>query len=149
MRAREPDADGFVDRGGVKLHWEVFGDGEPALLLLPTWTVIHTRFWKAQIPYLARHFRVVTYDGPGNGRSDRPENPGPCGYEEQGRAAAAVREATGTDRAVVVSLSMASQWTLWLMANRPDRVHGGVFIGPSLELGEGYEDLEHPFDEPY
>jgi hypothetical protein len=47
MRAREPDADGFVDRGPVKLHWERFGDGEPTLLLLPTWTIVHARFWKA------------------------------------------------------------------------------------------------------
>jgi pimeloyl-ACP methyl ester carboxylesterase len=72
MRAREPDAEGFVDRDGLKLHYEVFGDGRPTLLLLPTWTIVHARFWKAQVPYLARHFRVVTYDGPGNGRSDRP-----------------------------------------------------------------------------
>jgi pimeloyl-ACP methyl ester carboxylesterase len=149
MRAREPDADGFVERDGVKLHYEVFGDGEPTLLLMPTWTIIHARFWKAQVPYLARHFRVVTYDGPGNGRSDRPEGPGPYGHEEQSRAAEAVLDATGTDRAVVVSLSMASQWALWLMANRPDRVLGGVFIGPSLALGQGHEDREHPFDEPY
>ena len=96
MRAREPDADGLVHLDGVKLHWEVFGDGQPTLLLLPTWTVIHSRFWKAQVPYLARHFRVVTYDGPGNGRSDRPEDPGPYGYEAEGRAAAAVLDATGT-----------------------------------------------------
>jgi pimeloyl-ACP methyl ester carboxylesterase len=100
MRAREPDADGFVDRGGVKLHWECFGHGEPTLLLLPTWTVVHARFWKAQVPYLARHFRVVTYDGPGNGRSDRPLDPGPYGYEEEARTAAAVLDATGTDRAL-------------------------------------------------
>ncbi len=149
MRAREPDADGFVDRDGVKLHYEVFGQGSPTLLLLPTWTIVHSRFWKAQVPYLARHFRVVTYDGPGNGRSDRPQDPAPYGYEEQGGAAAAVLDATGTGRAVVVSLSMASQWALWLMANQPDRVLGGVFIGPSLELGEGHEALDHPFDEPY
>jgi pimeloyl-ACP methyl ester carboxylesterase len=149
MRAREPDTDGFVERDGVKLHYEVFGDGEPALLLLPTWTVIHARFWKAQVPYLARHFRVVTYDGPGNGRSDRPEDPRPYGYEPQGRAAAAVLDATGTDRAVLVSLSMAAQWALWLMAQRPDRVLGSVFIGPSLELDQGYEDAGPPFDEPY
>ena len=139
MRAREPDADGFVHLDGVKLHWEVFGDGQPTLLLLPTWTVIHSRFWKAQVPYLARHFRVVTYDGPGNGRSDRPEDPGPYGYEAEGRAAAAVLDATGTGRAVVVSLSMASQWALWLTGNRPDRVLGNVFIGPTLELGQDWE----------
>jgi pimeloyl-ACP methyl ester carboxylesterase len=63
MRAREPDAEGFVDRHGLKLHYEVFGDGRPTMLLLPTWTIVHARFWKAQVPYLARHFRVVTYDG--------------------------------------------------------------------------------------
>jgi pimeloyl-ACP methyl ester carboxylesterase len=149
MRAREPDAGGYVDRDGVKLHYEVFGDGEPTLLLLPTWTIVHSRFWKAQVPYLARHFRVVAYDGPGNGRSDRPEDPRPYGYEAQGRAAAAVLDATGTDRAVVVSLSMAAQWAVWLMAKRPDRVVGGVFVGPSLDLGQGDADPGPPFDEPY
>jgi pimeloyl-ACP methyl ester carboxylesterase len=149
MRAREPDAEGYVDRDGVKLHYEVFGDGTPTLLLLPTWTIIHTRFWKAQVPYLARHYRVVTYDGPGNGRSDRPLDPGPYGCAEQARAAAAVLDATGTGAAVVVSLSMASQWALWLMANRPERILGSVFIGPSLALGPGYEDREQPFAEPY
>ena len=34
MRAREPDAEGYVDRGGTKLHYEVFGDRSPTLLLL-------------------------------------------------------------------------------------------------------------------
>jgi pimeloyl-ACP methyl ester carboxylesterase len=149
MRAREPDTEGFVDHGGVKLHWEAFGEAEPTLLLLPTWTIIHARFWKAQVPYLARHFRVVTYDGPGNGRSDRPLDAGPYGYEEQGRAASAVLDATGTGAAVAVSLSMASQWALWLMANRPERLLGSVFIGPTLALGRGYEDREQPFEEPY
>ena len=126
MRAREPDTEGFVDRDGFKLHFEVFGEGEPTLLLLPTWTIVHARFWKAQVPYLARHFRVVTYDGPGNGRSDRPLEPGPYGCEEQARAADAVLDATGTDRAVLVSLSMGALWALWLMANRPERVLGSV-----------------------
>jgi pimeloyl-ACP methyl ester carboxylesterase len=149
MRAREPDADGFVDRGPVRLHWERFGDGDPTLLLLPTWTIIHARFWKAQVPYLARHFRVVTYDGPGNGRSDRPPDAEPYGCEEQARAASAVLDATGTDRAVLVSLSMGALWALWLMANQPQRVLGSVFIGPSVPLGPGHEDREQPFEEPY
>jgi len=149
MRAREPDVEGYVDRGGVKLHYEVFGDGRPTLLLMPTWTIVHARFWKAQIPYLARHYRVVTYDGPGNGRSDRPLEAGPYRYEEQARAATAVLDATGTDRAVVVSLSMGALWALWLMANRPERLLGSVFIGASLPLGRGHPRDDQPFEEPY
>jgi pimeloyl-ACP methyl ester carboxylesterase len=149
MRAREPDAEGYVDRGGVKLHYEVFGNGRPTLLLLPTWTIVHTRFWKAQVPYLARHYRVLTYDGPGNGRSDRPLEAGPYRYEEQAQAATAVLDATGTDRAVVASLSMGALWALWLMANRPERLLGSVFIGASVPLGRGHGRDEQPFEEPY
>ena len=50
--------------------------GEPTVLLLPTWSIVHSRHWKMQIPYLARHCRVVTFDGRGNGRSDRPAERG-------------------------------------------------------------------------
>ena len=35
MRARYPDAEGFVDRAGVKLGYEVFGEGEPAVVFAP------------------------------------------------------------------------------------------------------------------
>ena len=149
MRAREPDADGFVDRDGVKLHYEVFGAGSPTLLLLPAWNVVNARFWKAQVPYLARHFRVVTYDGPGNGRSSRPLDPAPYSCEAEGRSAVAVLDATGTDRAVLVSLSMGADWALWMAARHPERVLGSVFIGPSVALGEPEEPEGPPFDEPY
>jgi pimeloyl-ACP methyl ester carboxylesterase len=151
MRAREPDAEGFVECDGVKLHYEVFGAGSPTLLLLPAWNVVNARFWKAQVPYLARHFRVVTYDGPGNGRSSRPLDPAPYGYEAEGRSAVAVLDAPGTDQAVLVSLSMGADWTLWMAAHHPERVLGSVFIGPSLALA-AYDDPEPEgpaFDEPY
>src|SRR4051812_17085694 len=72
MRAREPDAEGFVECDGVRVSYEVHGHGAPTVLLLPTWSLIHSRRWKMQVPYLARYFRVLTFDGRGNGRSDRP-----------------------------------------------------------------------------
>ena len=87
----KPDSEGFVEHDGVKIHYEVYGDGEPTILLMPTWTIIHKRFWKAQIPYLARHHRVVIYDGPGNGRSDRPLDP--AAYGQQAQVAYALRGA--------------------------------------------------------
>jgi pimeloyl-ACP methyl ester carboxylesterase len=72
-RARYPDQEGFIERDGVRVLWERYGDGEPTILLPPTWEIVHSRFWKAQIPHLTRHARVVTFDPRGNGRSDRPD----------------------------------------------------------------------------
>jgi pimeloyl-ACP methyl ester carboxylesterase len=134
MRARAPDREGLVERAGVRIGYEVFGEGEQTILLMPTWTIIHTRFWKLQIPHLARHFRVVTYDGPGNGRSDRPLDT--AAYEQAAQVGYAldVLDATDTDRAVVVGLSQAANWQLDLAANHPDRVAGAVFVAPSLAL---------------
>src|SRR4051794_30511106 len=71
MRARYPDRTGFIERDGVKIGYEVFGAGPRTVLLMPSWSIVHSRMWKAQVPYLARHARVVTYDGRGNGLSDR------------------------------------------------------------------------------
>ncbi len=55
MRAREPDHDGFVSRDGIKIGYEVFGDGEPTVIFLPSWQILHSRQWKLQAPYLSRH----------------------------------------------------------------------------------------------
>ena len=73
MRACQPEHEGFVERDGVKVFYEVFGHGGPTIVLLPAWSIVHSRIWKMQVPFLARHHRVVTFDGRGNGRSDRPQ----------------------------------------------------------------------------
>jgi hypothetical protein len=49
-RAGYPDETGHVERDSVRVFWERYGDGEPAVLLLAPWTIIHSRCWKAQIP---------------------------------------------------------------------------------------------------
>jgi pimeloyl-ACP methyl ester carboxylesterase/predicted glycosyltransferase len=134
MRARDADTEGFVEHGGVKIHYEVYGDGGPTILLLPTWTLVHKRFWKMQLAYLARHHRVVTYDGPGNGRSDRPHEAAPYRQESQVAYALAVLDATGTDKAVLAALSKGANWALQLAADHPDRVHGIVLVGPSVRV---------------
>lgn len=137
MRACKPTIEGHLERDGVRLGYQVFGDGEPTVLLLPSWTVIHTRFWKLQLPYLARHYRVVTYDGPGNGRSDRCLDSSVYNHAAQVGYARAVLDATGTDRAAVVGLSLAANWALELAATHPERVAGLVLIGPTVALATG------------
>jgi pimeloyl-ACP methyl ester carboxylesterase len=132
MRARYPDTEGYVERDGVRIFYEVFGEGERTILLLPTWSFAHSRTWKAQVPYLARHFRVVTFDGRGNGRSSRPAEPEAYASDEFVADALAVMDAAGVERAVPVAFSRGARWGLLLTAEHPERVAGAVFIGPAL-----------------
>jgi len=145
-RARYPDSFGYLKRDGVRLYYEVYGSGEPTVFLLPTWSIIHSRHWKMQIPYLARHCRVITFDGRGNGRSDRPA----AGYSEAEFAAdaLAVMDATATGHAVIVSLSVGAQRALILAAEHPDRITGAVFICPAVPLASPQaDDARYLWDE--
>jgi pimeloyl-ACP methyl ester carboxylesterase len=130
VRAIEPDESGMV-RG---TYWERFGDGDPTILFVPPWAIIHSLAWKMQVPYLARHFRVVTFDPRGNGRSERPQDPAAYAETEYARDALDVMDASGTSQAIVVTLSMGAQRSLVLADAHPDRVSGLVFIAPSVAL---------------
>src|SRR5262245_65442402 len=103
-RACYPDESGYVERGGVRTYYEVYGSGEPTVLLLPTWSLFHSRHWKMQIPYLARHCRVASFDPRGNGRSDRPKDPAAYDEREFAADALAVLDQTRNTGAVIVGL---------------------------------------------
>jgi pimeloyl-ACP methyl ester carboxylesterase/predicted glycosyltransferase len=134
MKAREPDVAGVVVRAGVHVAYEAYGSGEPAILFMPAWSIVHSRMWKLQIPYFARHGRVVTFDGRGNGRSDKRPS---LDFSDEAFAAdaLAVLDATATQRATVVGLSAGARWALLLAARHPERVERLVFIGPAVPLG--------------
>lgn len=130
-RARLPDVAGVTERDGVPLAWEAYGSGTPTLVLMPTWSIVPSRIWKAQVPYLARHFRVVTFDGRGSGASGRPTGAAAYTNEEYAADTVAVMDAAGVDRAVLVSLSCGAAWSVHVAADHPDRVLGLFAIAPS------------------
>ena len=142
MRARLPDHAGFVDRDGVALAYEVYDNAGPSIVLVPTWALFHSRVWKLQIPYLARHFRVVAYDPRGNGRSDRPQDRAAYSWQQYVHDIVDVMDATGTDRAVLVGLSMSGYWSALAAAIHPERVHGIVLIGPRSGLGVAHPERQ-------
>jgi pimeloyl-ACP methyl ester carboxylesterase len=129
------DATGQIERDGVRIHYDVYGDGAPTLLLVPTWSIVHSRVWKAQVPYLARHYRVITFDGRGNGRSDRPLGVDAHMPREYVEDAIAVLDATATRSAIVVGMSFGGHLGAMLAALHPDRIDGAVLIAPAAPFG--------------
>ena len=72
MRAKLPNKTSFLDRNGVELYYEVYGDGPATMLFLPPWSIVHSRVYKAQLPYFSERFRCIAFDARGNGKSSRP-----------------------------------------------------------------------------
>jgi pimeloyl-ACP methyl ester carboxylesterase/predicted glycosyltransferase len=138
-RAREPDQVGLAVHCGVRVAYESFGEGERTILFLPSWTLINQRQWKAQVPYFARHCRVVTFDPRGNGGSDRPD--AVDAYSERAIAgdALAVLDALGIEQAALVSLSGGAVPSLILAAEHPERVTALAFIGPAVPFAPSPE----------
>lgn len=150
MRARAPDETGYVARDGVRIAYESYGAGPATILMLPTWSVLDAAHGRFQLVDLARHYRVVTFDPRGNGRSDRPRGKTAYAAGEFVEDAVAVLDATGTDRAIVVACSLATRWVLELAAEYPERVLGAVASGTLLPLAPGHDVPEMgPFEEPY
>src|SRR5512145_1556516 len=134
MRARRPASTGVVDRTGVTIYSEIHGDSGPTVLLLPAWAIVHRRLWKAQVPYLANHYRVVTFDPRGNGASGRPVDPAAYDTRVQVGDALAVLDAVDADQAVLVGNSFGTILAYVLAAMHPDRVTGAVLIGTTLNV---------------
>lgn len=136
MRAVEPNQSGVAERaGGIRIAFETFGSGKPTLVLLPSAPIVHSRQWKGQVPYLSRTYRVVTYDGRGNGQSDRPTDPAAYAEPLIVGDLEAVMDATGTATAVLVGLCGDGVWrSIEFAASKPERVLGIVAFAPGVPL---------------
>ena len=138
MRGREPDEQGYVDRDGVKIGYETFafhqhGRQRPTVVFVPVDSIVHSRAWKAQVPYLAQHYRVITIDPRGNGRSDRPTDP--AAYDDVAFVddTIAVMNHLSVDRAVLVGICVSAWHALLVSSLHPDRVLGVVAVAPWIK----------------
>jgi pimeloyl-ACP methyl ester carboxylesterase/predicted glycosyltransferase len=151
MRALDPDNHGFAVNplDGVRIFWESWGprDAEQTVVFLPTWSIVHSRVWKFQVPYFARHgMRVVAFDGRGNGRSDRPQS----GYSTDHftQDTLAVLDMLDIRQAAVVGYSAGGRWAIQLAAEHPERVTHLALIAPAVRLGETPDSLTEFYATP-
>ncbi len=135
MRAKLPSEDGFVERDGVKIHYEIYGDGPQTMVFIPPWAIVHSRIYKAQLPYFSERFRCITWDGRGNGKSDRPANAADYSLDNYVADALAVMDATNAGQAILVGLSFGGMLASVLAAHHPERVKAAILVGTVSSIG--------------
>jgi pimeloyl-ACP methyl ester carboxylesterase/predicted glycosyltransferase len=141
MRAKLPNKDGFVERDEVRLYYEVYGQGPQTMVFLPPWSIVHSRVYKAQLPYFSERFRCIAYDARGNGKSDRPMEAAAYSLDNFLADALAIMDATDAGQAILVGLSQGGLHASVLAAYHPERVKAAILVGTVATIGPGYPYL--------
>jgi pimeloyl-ACP methyl ester carboxylesterase len=140
VRAAEPAFADAVVRDGIDIYYELYDNDGPTLLFIPPTPITHSRIFKGQVPFLARHYRVITVDGRGNGQSGRPTGRDNHTTAQNVADIMAVLDATGTDSAILVAHCHANWWAVEIASTHPNRVDGLVAIDPGVPyLGRSHE----------
>ena len=107
----------FATVNGIKINYKVEGEGNPLVMIMGFGSP--RSGWSSQIPFFKKHFRVVTFDNRGAGKSDKPAGP----YTTKMMADDAVKlmDALGIQKADIVGASMGGMIAQELAINYPEK----------------------------
>jgi pimeloyl-ACP methyl ester carboxylesterase len=131
-----PRADGSpfladsIDR--VHIEYRVFGNGEPAVVLIHGWSC-DANYWHAQLDDLKAHYTVVTLDLAGHGASGR--NRTDWSMANYGEDVAAVARHISNAHIVLVGHSMGGPVALEAAPRIGDRVIGIIGVDTFKGIG--------------
>jgi pimeloyl-ACP methyl ester carboxylesterase len=119
----------FLNCHDVKIHYVVQGSGEPVLLIhgLYSSTALN---WQAPGVFgeLAKDHRVIAFDLPGHGRSDKPEDQAAYGLAIIDDIVALL-DHLNVKRVHIVGYSIGGMIAVKFLALHPDRAKSGVIGG--------------------
>src|SRR6266487_4706809 len=128
-----PARDGFVEREGVRTYFAMWGESGPTIVFAPLYQIVHMQALKATVPYLSRHFQVVSMDLRGNGRSDRPVEPAAYGFDQYYADLLAVLDHLALKRMAIIGISSAAMTAIRLSAEQSQRVSHLIIVGGYAE----------------
>ena len=116
---------------GLRLHYELVGDGEPVALL--NGVMMTTRSWVLQSSVLRRRYRCLLHDFRGQLLSDKPEEP--WTLEDHARDLRALLDQLGIDRCHLVGTSYGGEVAMIFAYSFPERVRTLSLISSASEVG--------------
>jgi pimeloyl-ACP methyl ester carboxylesterase len=127
-------AGAYIEANGLKVYYEVCGEGEP-LLLIHGGTAT-SQSWTSHLPAFTEHFRVFAPDSRGHGRTDNPA--GELAYRQMADDVAALIKALGLQRPLVLGYSDGGQIALELGMHYPGLARALVLGGTQFRFSEAY-----------
>ena len=128
-----------IDRDGVKIYYEVHGDGPP--LILTHGYSSTSAMWQGQIEALSKHHKLVLWDMRGHGQSDYPQDLKAYSEALTVGDIAALLDEVGAKRAIVGGLSLGGYMSLAFYRAHPERVAALLIIdtGPGFKKDDARE----------
>lgn len=120
----------FLNVDGVRLHYVERGSGEPLVLLHGNGSMIEDFESSGLIDLAARNYRVIVFDRPGFGHSDRPRNV-VWTPDAQAELIKHALERLDVSNAIVLGHSWGASVAVALALKHPDLIRG-------LVLASGY-----------
>jgi pimeloyl-ACP methyl ester carboxylesterase len=121
---------GFAISDCYKIHFEVFGEGEP-IILVHGWSLNIESNWKSTgwIEALQAVRQVIVIDIRGHGSSDKPYVQEAYSYSRMAQDILAVMDHLGIARADVLGYSLGSFSGVHLLGHNQDRLKSVIMMG--------------------
>jgi 2-succinyl-6-hydroxy-2,4-cyclohexadiene-1-carboxylate synthase len=117
---------------GLKYHIEVYGSGQPLILLHGFTGRIEN--WAEQIALMEGHFQVVAIDLLGHGKSAKPSDASRYRMEHAAADLLAIMDVLGLDKPVLSGYSMGGRLALYTAVNYQDRIRALILESASAGL---------------
>jgi pimeloyl-ACP methyl ester carboxylesterase len=121
----------YLDVDGLRIRALDTGGAGPAILLLHGWAD-STHTWSRIIPLLSPKFRLIAFDWPGFGWSEKPEGVFP--FPRYAKVAAGVLDAFGIEKAYVAGNSMGGAAAMRFAVDIPSRLRGLILLDAHTPL---------------
>lgn len=144
LNAQEPiSANGrFTTVNGAKIYYEEYGQGAPLFLLHGFGRTASD--WKAFIPELSKHYRIIAWDMRGHGRSTNPDTTNVFLHAVAAQDLLMLMDNLKIEKAKVIGHSSGGIIALYVAHLQPERFEAIVPVSAQLNFStETREFIEH------
>lgn len=136
----DPDSQ-FVEVNGLTVHYKEMGQGSPTFILLHGFGA-STFSWREVMQPLSQYGRVIAYDRPAFGLTERPmpgewSGESPYSPEAQAKLVIGLMDALGVERAILVGNSAGGTISVQVALSYPQRVQALVLVDAAIYAGGG------------